>query len=168
MDAAATPARVRLSHARADPAHAAGYALLGEVPLAGGRAGRLAHSLRLGPDRRVQRYLRLEFSGHLLPEAQSGACLFRVEAAGVKLRHELAAMLQMALELSALGDAELQPAANGSWLCIVPPCALPDLMMPGVAAHIIHTQIVARCAECLCARCRRAQGRPAGGNRLVV
>lgn len=35
--------------------------------------GKLAHSLRLGPARRVSRYLRLEFSGHLTPEAHSGA-----------------------------------------------------------------------------------------------
>ena len=37
-------------------------------------AGKLAHSLRLGPERRVGRYLRLQFSGHLTPEAQSGGC----------------------------------------------------------------------------------------------
>lgn len=35
-------------------------------------AGKLAHSLRLGAERRVGRYLCLQFSGHLTPEAQSG------------------------------------------------------------------------------------------------
>lgn len=61
------PARIRLSHARNSPTEADSFSVLGEVAIAAGRAGKLAHSLNLGPQRRVDRYLRLEFSGHLQP-----------------------------------------------------------------------------------------------------
>lgn len=37
---ATTPARVRISHARAEPAEAESYSLLGEAALAAGKAGK--------------------------------------------------------------------------------------------------------------------------------
>ncbi len=61
------PANIRLSHARFEPMEASSYSVLGEVAISTGRAGRMSHSLNLGAARRVDQYLRLDFTGNLLP-----------------------------------------------------------------------------------------------------
>lgn len=67
------PARVRMSHTRSTTAGPESFALLAEISVAKGGPDQLAHTLRVGRTRRVEKYIRLEFTGLVLPaRAASG------------------------------------------------------------------------------------------------